>query len=80
MTQGEIENIAKTAAHAAVIETLTTLGFDTKDPFQIQKDQSFLRTMRVGTYSGLGIGLKTIIGMVVTAGAGWLWLAFNRPN
>lgn len=80
MSPHEVEKIAKTAAHEAVVETLRALGFDTDDPFEVQQDQAFLRTMRQGTRHGIGYAVKTFIGVVVTALAGWIWLAFNRPH
>jgi len=80
MTPHEVERIAKTAAHEAVVETLRTLGFDTDSPFEVQQDQSFLRAMRKGTKSGIGHAIKVIIGAILTAGAGWIWLVFNRPH
>ncbi len=78
MTHADIEQIAKVAAREAVTETLQALGFDTTRPLEIQKNQAFLTTMRTGTQSSIAIAIKTLIGLVVTFVAGWLWLAFNR--
>jgi hypothetical protein len=80
MTPEAVREIAAEAAHQAVVETLNSLGFDLRDPQKIQQDQSFLRAMRVGTQNGIGTVVKAFLIATVTAFAGWLWVAFNRPH
>lgn len=80
MNSDSVQEIARESAHLAVVETLTSLGFDLRDPQKIQKDQSFLRSMREGTENGIGTAIKVFITAIVTAAAGWLWLAFNRSH
>lgn len=79
MTPHEVERIAKTAAHEAVKEILEALGLDVTEPLEVQQDQAFLRTMRVGTRKGIFAVWTTLIGVIVTALAGAVWLALNRP-
>lgn len=80
MTGAEIERIAKTAAHEAVKETLQTLGFDIAEPREVQQDQAFLRTMRVGTRRSIFTALSAFITAIVTLLAGALWLLWNKPH
>ncbi len=80
LSQNEVERIAKTAAHEAVKETLQTLGFDISEPFEVQQDQSFLRTMRVGTRRSIFTALTSFITAIVTLIAGAVWLLLNKPH
>ena len=59
-----MREIADKAAHAAVIETLTTLGIDPTDPREAQKDFAWLRS-----YRGMceKIGSRIMMTMVTAA-------------
>lgn len=69
---------AKEIARQAVVETLTMLGFDVREPQAIQQDMAFLRTMRIGTHRGLLTLISTIVTGIITTIGGLIWLGLNH--
>lgn len=74
VTPDQIKDISR----QAVVDTLTTLGFDVREPYAIQQDLAFLRTMRVGTHRGMLTLVSTIITGIVTTVGGLIWLGVNH--
>jgi hypothetical protein len=58
----------------AVRETLVALGIDAADPIQTQADLAWLRRMRKATASAASKIGAAVIGILVTALAGAIWL------
>jgi len=46
-TRSLVAAVAEEAAKKAVTDTLTSLGVDTRNPFELQKDMASLREMRL---------------------------------
>lgn len=46
-TEKMVQDAANQAAHEAVKQTLTAIGLDVSDPFEVQKDMAALREMRM---------------------------------
>jgi hypothetical protein len=71
---------ARAIARATVREMLLTLGADPDEPVELQKDFAFVRAWRLSTETVKRQGLKTAVGVIVTAVLGLLWLAIHgRP-
>lgn len=77
LTREEAEKIAKEAAHTAVAETLTALGMDTSDPFELQRDFAHLRSWRRSVEKVREKSLLTAVG-IITAGVIGLIVVFFR--
>lgn len=76
LSKNEIEAIATKAAQKAVEQTLTGLGFDSRNAIEAQADMRFLRRMRLGVdATAIKIGL-TVIGLIVVAVAGLMTVGF----
>lgn len=69
MTEGEIHEVVRQAVH----ETLTSLGVDLDDPFEVQRDFQYLRSWRRAVETVRNAGLKASVGVVVTGALGLLW-------
>ena len=69
MTEEQIREIARTAVH----ETLATLGVDTEDPFEVQRDLAWVREARIGSQNIKKWTLRTVVGAAVTGGLFLLW-------
>ena len=72
-----VENIVRTAVKESVHETLTTLGFDTKNPTETQKDVAHMRRTRKGSELISGIIQKTFITSCVGGALILLWEGFK---
>lgn len=77
MTREEAEDIAQAAAHAAVIETLKTLGVDTSNPFEMQRDFAHLRSWRQSVESVQRKSILTIAGIITAGILGAIWMAIK---
>jgi hypothetical protein len=73
MTEHEVKKIVA----EAVAETLLTLGIDTTDPVELQKDMAHLRAWRESVQTVKQQGLVTAVGILVAGALGLLWLAFK---
>jgi hypothetical protein len=73
MTEHEVKKIVA----EAVAETLLTLGIDTTDPVELQKDMAHLRAWRESVATVKQQGLVTAVGILVAGALGLLWLAFK---
>jgi hypothetical protein len=73
MTEHEVKKIVA----EAVAETLLTLGIDTTDPVELQKDMAHLRAWRESVQTVKQQGLVTAVGILVAGMLGLLWLAFK---
>lgn len=84
MIRQELEAAAgPTAIHVqdvvrtAVQETLITLGMDASDPMSLQQDMHFVREMRETSEKLRSKGLLVLIGVLVTAALGAVWLGIK---
>ena len=60
-----------------VKETLVGLGIDACDPMEMQQDLHFLRNLR-GTFEKIGKkALMTVVGVLVVAALGALWVGMK---
>ena len=73
MTHEEIEAIVKATVHS----TLSTLGIDAANPFELQKDFSHLRSWRKSTDQMKQAGFLSVIGILVSGILGLIWSAIK---
>ena len=73
MTEHEVKKIVA----EAVAETLLTLGIDTTDPVELQKDMAHLRAWRESVATVKRQSLVTAVGIVIAGVLGLLWLGFK---
>ncbi len=84
MIRQELEAVqGPTAVHVqdvvrtAVTETLITLGMDASDPMSLQQDMHFVREMRQTSEKLRSKGLLVMVGLLVTALLGAVWLGIK---
>lgn len=75
MTEHEVKKIVA----EAVAETLLTLGIDTTNPVELQKDMAHLRAWRESVATVKRQSLVTAVGIVIAGMLGLLWLGFKGP-
>lgn len=75
MTESEINEIAKQAAKEAVKEVFLTLGIETDDALEVQKDMQHLREWRESIATVKRQSLITAIGILVAGALGLVWMA-----
>jgi hypothetical protein len=73
VTEHEVKKIVA----EAVAETLLTLGIDTTDPVELQKDMAHLRAWRESVATVKRQSLVTAVGIVIAGVLGLLWLGFK---
>ena len=73
MTEHEVKKIVA----EAVAETLLTLGIDTSDPVELQKDMAHLRAWRESVATVKKQSLVTAVGIIIAGVLGLLWLGFK---
>lgn len=73
MNEAEVKRIVA----ETVEQTLLTLGVDTDDPIELQKDLAHLRAWRQAKETVVRQGLITAIGVIVAGGLGLLWLGMK---
>ena len=71
------ESELKALVKSVVTETLTSLGFDTNHPLDVQRDQLYLRDWRVTTESIRGKATLAAVGIVIVGLASVLWLGLK---
>lgn len=74
MTENEVRKVVK----EAVRETLTTLGFDTDDPLEAQRDMQFVRSWRKSTDTMKRQGLVSAIGVLTVGFLGAVGLVIRE--
>lgn len=72
-----VDEAAKQAARQAVRETLLTLGIDSENPLETQKDFQHLRGWRTATDTMKRQGILTATGVIVAGGLGILWYSIR---
>jgi hypothetical protein len=60
-----------------VKETLTTMGIDASRPVDVQRDMMWLRGTRLGLEDVKRKSTVTVLGLIVAAMLGALWLGFK---
>ena len=82
MTPEQVEQIAENAsekaAEKAVRNMLVAIGFDLENLHEEQQVWAWARTMHNSTRWGVRAIVTSLIGTIITAIAGWLWLAFGK--
>lgn len=73
MTEAEVKRIVA----ETVEQTLLTLGVDTEDPIELQKDLAHLRAWRESMETVRKQSLITAIGVIVAGVLGLIWLALK---
>lgn len=69
LTEDQIKMVVK----EAVVETLKSLGVDTKEPFDMQRDFAFLRATREASDAVKRTGLLAAVGAIVLGLLGLVW-------
>ncbi len=72
------EQTLRKVIHETVVETLTGLGFDTKDPQYMQADLYYLRKLRRGSEEMTGKVKTVTVSMLLSAVLVLLWQAFKN--
>jgi len=79
MTEAEVrsmvDEIAKQAAKEAVKEVFLTLGIETDEALEVQKDMQHLRAWREAVATVKRQSLMTAIGIITAGVLGLVWLA-----
>jgi hypothetical protein len=60
--------------HDAVVEAMSTLGIDARNPMDVQRDMQFVRELRLMSESVKKKTLLTMVGLLVAALLGVAWL------
>lgn len=76
MTEAEIRKIVA----ETVKETLTRMGIEADDPFEVQKDMQHLRGWRTSTETVKRQGLLTAVGILTAGVIGLIWMAIKGTN
>lgn len=76
-SRAELEEIAALAAQKAVNELFVTLGVNTDEPIEMQKDFSHLRSWRKSSEAIHAKIIMTAIGVFVVGLCGAIWLAIR---
>ena len=71
-----IKDVAEEAASKTVTQTLTSLGVDTTNPMEVQKDMQHLRQHREGWETSKARGWMALIGVAVVGAVSLLWNGF----
>lgn len=74
MTEAQINKVAQEAARAAVKETLLTIGIDTNNPLEFQRDMQHLRAWREASATVKRQGLITAVGILTAGFLAIIWL------
>lgn len=80
LTSSEIEHIASASAEAAVRKVLLEMGVNVSEPdavLKMQADFRHLREWRETTAAIKSRSILTLVALLVTGGAGLLWLAIR---
>lgn len=75
MTEAEIRKIVA----EAVKETMLTMGIDTSEPIELQRDMQHLRQWRESITTVKRQGLITAMGILTAGIIGAIWLAIKGP-
>ena len=67
----------RTLMHDAVVDAMSTLGIDARNPMDVQKDMQFVRELRLTSESVKKKALITLVGLLVIAGAGAVWIGIK---
>lgn len=73
MTEAEVKRIVA----ETVERTLLTLGVDTDDPIELQRDLQMLRDWRLSVSAIKRQGLVTAVGVITVGALGLLWMAIS---
>lgn len=71
------EDQLKDLMKQAVNETLTSIGIETTDPLEMQRDFQHLRDWRMAVDAVQGKSIMTLIGVLVAGAAGLAWLGLR---
>lgn len=74
--QGEVldREELRTLMHDAVVEGMSTLGIDARNPMDVQKDMQFVRELRLMSEKVKQKTYLTMVALVIGALAGAVWL------
>lgn len=73
MTKPNVREVVR----EAVEQTLLTLGVDAKNPLTVQQDMHFVRELRSASESVRSKGLLVVVGILITAALGALWVGIK---
>jgi hypothetical protein len=77
LSKAEIRELIRDTIADAVPEALDRLGFDVGEPQAMRRDLAFLRDLRGATDVARRHGLFTIVGLLLAAAAGLLWIGLQ---
>lgn len=72
-----IEETSARAAEKAIEGFLTKIGVDVEDPIEMQKDFQWARDTRMAAKEVKSKGFLTLVGILVSGAAAWLWSMIN---
>lgn len=76
MNEAEVKKIVA----ETVKQTLLTMGVDTDDPIELQRDLQHLRDWRLSVAAIKRQGLLTAVGVIMVGVLGLIWMAISgRP-
>jgi hypothetical protein len=74
MTKEELREFMSQCVH----DTLTSMGVDTSEPLNMQRDFQYLRDWRIAVEATKRKGILTLITVLITGMLGLLWLGFKE--
>lgn len=78
ISRSDLEELIKKQTAEGVVQALTLLGVDTKNPIEMQKDFQHLRDWRVTTTSIKEKSMLAALGLLVSGTAAALWIGVKE--
>lgn len=77
MSKAEIRELIREVVDEAVPRALVRCGFEVDEPKDVRRDLTFLRDLRGATDAAKRHGLFVVLGTLIAAGAGLLWIGLR---
>lgn len=78
LSRQELEELIREQSREGVMQALTLMGVDTKNPLEMQRDFQHLREWRTTSESIKSKGLLTIVGILVAGGGAAFWIGLKE--
>lgn len=72
-----VEEVSERSAEKAIEGFMTKMGMDVANPIEMQKDFAWARATRHAAHEVRSKGFLTLVGIVVSGAAAWIWTAFT---
>ena len=73
LTKDELKEVVKDTVH----ETLTSVGIESSDPIEMQKDFNHLREWRITVQDVRKKSILTVCGLLVAGVLAFIWIGFK---